>query len=80
VRWKEPTRAATDAFVARVARAGVTVTLRDTRGRDAEAACGQLLAARTLGDGSMLPAARGAAGRVDALLKVGARPDPKGDR
>jgi 23S rRNA (adenine2503-C2)-methyltransferase len=71
VRWKEPTRARTDAFVARVEQAGVTVTLRDTRGRDAEAACGQLLAARTLGDGSMLPAARGAAERVDALLSLG---------
>ncbi len=71
VRWKEPTRARTDAFVARVESAGVTVTLRDTRGRDAEAACGQLLAARTLGDGSMLPAARGAAERVDALIFSG---------
>ena len=71
VRWKEPTRTATDAFVARVEKAGVTVTLRDTRGRDAEAACGQLLAARTLGEGAMLPAALGAAGRVDALLSIG---------
>jgi len=71
VRWKEPTHARTDRFVERVEKAGVTVTLRDTRGRDAEAACGQLLAARTLGGGSMLPAARGAAGRVDALLAVG---------
>ncbi len=68
VRWKEPTRARTDAFVARLEAAGATVTLRDTRGRDAEAACGQLLAARTLGEGSMLPAARGAADRVDALV------------
>jgi 23S rRNA (adenine2503-C2)-methyltransferase len=68
VRWKEPTRARTDAFVARVEHAGATVTLRDTRGRDAEAACGQLLAARTLGDGSILPVARGAAERVDALV------------
>lgn len=70
VRWKEPTRARTDAFVARLEGAGATVTLRDTRGRDAEAACGQLLAARTLGDGSMLPVARGAADRVDALIGV----------
>ena len=74
VRWKEPTRSRTDAFVARVERGGATVTLRDTRGRDAEAACGQLLAARTLGDGSILPAARGAAGRVDALIGLAALP------
>ena len=71
VRWKEPTRERTDAFVARVEQAGATITLRDTRGRDAEAACGQLLAARTLGDGSMLPVARGAAARVDALVSGG---------
>lgn len=70
VRWKEPTAARTDAFVARLEQAGATVTLRDTRGRDAEAACGQLLAARTLGDGTILPVARGAADRVDALLGV----------
>jgi 23S rRNA (adenine2503-C2)-methyltransferase len=68
VRWKEPTRARCDAFVARVGAAGVSVTLRDTRGRDAEAACGQLLAARTLGDGRILPLAQGAAARVDALI------------
>jgi len=71
VRWKEPTRERTDAFVARVEQAGATITLRDTRGRDTEAACGQLLAARTLGDGNMLPVARGAAERVDALVSGG---------
>jgi 23S rRNA (adenine2503-C2)-methyltransferase len=76
VRWKEPTRARTEAFVARIQRTGVAVTLRDTRGRDAEAACGQLLAARTLGDGSILPLARGAAGRVDAL--IGSAADARG--
>jgi 23S rRNA (adenine2503-C2)-methyltransferase len=68
VRWKEPTRERTDAFTTRLRDRGVSVTLRDTRGRDAEAACGQLLAARTLGDGRMLPLAQGAAGRVDALV------------
>jgi 23S rRNA (adenine2503-C2)-methyltransferase len=78
VRWKEPTPARTDAFVARLERAGATVTLRDTRGRDAEAACGQLLAARTLGDGSMLPAARGAAERVDARLAAAVKDGPAG--
>jgi 23S rRNA (adenine2503-C2)-methyltransferase len=68
VRWKEPRRERCEAFVARVAAAGVSVTLRDTRGREAEADCGQLLAARTLGDGRILPLAAGAAGRVDALI------------
>ena len=70
--------ARTQAFIARLEQAGATVTLRDTRGRDAEAACGQLLAARTLGDGSILPAARGAAGRVDALLSVAEGPSGGG--
>ena len=79
VRWKEPTRARTDAFVARVEKAGATVTLRDTRGRDAEAACGQLLAARTLGDGSMLPIASGAAERVDLLVAAGSRSGSVGE-
>ncbi len=70
VRWKQPTRQRMAAFVARLEQAGASVTLRDTRGRDAEAACGQLLAARTLGEGSMLPVARGAAERVDLLVGV----------
>ncbi|MFP5309029.1 MAG: 23S rRNA (adenine(2503)-C(2))-methyltransferase RlmN [Actinomycetes bacterium] len=66
VRWKEPTDARTRAFVAALADADVSVTLRDTRGRDADAACGQLLASYTLGAGTRLPAAVGAAERVDA--------------
>ncbi len=70
VRWKEPTRAATRAFVEQVERGGANVTLRDTRGRDADAACGQLLANYDLGAGTMLPAAVGAADRVDQLLPV----------
>ncbi len=67
VRWKEPSRSRTAAFVARVRDRGVEVTLRDTRGRDADAACGQLLASYSLGAGSRLPAAIGAADRVDRL-------------
>jgi 23S rRNA (adenine2503-C2)-methyltransferase len=70
VRWKEPTAARTRAFVDRVERRGATVTLLDTRGRDADAACGQLLASYTLGAGSRLPAAVGAADRVDALGRI----------
>ena len=70
VRWKEPTRARTTAFVDRVRHRGAAITLRDTRGRDADAACGQLLASYTLGAGTRLPAAVGAADRVDAGLSL----------
>ncbi len=70
VRWKEPSRTRTQAFVERVRRRGAQITLRDTRGRDADAACGQLLAAYTLGAGTRLPAAVGAADRVDAGLAL----------
>jgi 23S rRNA (adenine2503-C2)-methyltransferase len=66
VRWQEPTPQRTRAFIAGVERRGATVTLRDTRGRDADAACGQLLASYTLGAGTRLPAAVGAAERIDA--------------
>lgn len=66
VRWREPTRQRTRAFVDRVRDRGVEITLRDTRGRDADAACGQLLASYTLGAGARLPAAVGAAERIDA--------------
>jgi 23S rRNA (adenine2503-C2)-methyltransferase len=64
VRWREPSRRRTSAFVQRLRGRGVEVTLRDTRGRDADAACGQLLAAYTLGAGQRLPAAVGAAERI----------------
>jgi 23S rRNA (adenine2503-C2)-methyltransferase len=74
VRWKEPTARATRAFIDRLEQRGANVTLRDTRGRDADAACGQLLANYTLGTGSMLPAAVGAADRVDQLLPLTAEP------
>jgi 23S rRNA (adenine2503-C2)-methyltransferase len=67
VRWKEPTPGRTRAFVHRVRERGAQITLRDTRGRDADAACGQLLASYTLGAGSRLPAAVGAAERIDRL-------------
>jgi 23S rRNA (adenine2503-C2)-methyltransferase len=70
VRWKEPTQQRTKQFVADVEARGANVTLRDTRGRDADAACGQLLARYTLGEGTRLPAAVGAAERVDHLREV----------
>jgi 23S rRNA (adenine2503-C2)-methyltransferase len=65
VRWKEPTAEKVTTFIERIKTRGASVTLRDTRGRDADAACGQLLASYTLGAGNRLPAAVGAAGRVD---------------
>ncbi len=65
VQWKEPTARRTRAFMARLERGGAQATLRDTRGRDADAACGQLLASYTLGQGSRLPVAVGAAERID---------------
>ena len=68
VQWKEPSREATARFVDAVDSRGVSVTLRDTRGRDADAACGQLLARYTLGGGARLPAALGAAGRIEGRL------------
>ncbi len=67
VQWREPTAEQLKRFVARVRERGAEVTVRDTRGRDADAACGQLLASYALGAGSRLPAAVAAADRVDAL-------------
>ncbi len=66
VQWKEPSRRRVKLFMAALEYNGANATLRDTRGRDADAACGQLLATYTLGAGSRLPAAVGAADRVDA--------------
>jgi 23S rRNA (adenine2503-C2)-methyltransferase len=66
VRWKEPSRRSVKRFMFMLDEAGANATLRDTRGRDADAACGQLLASYALGDGSRLPAAVGAADRIDA--------------
>lgn len=68
VRWKEPSRNATRRFMDELDRAGANATLRDTRGRDADAACGQLLASYALGDGTRLPAAIGAAARINERL------------
>jgi 23S rRNA (adenine2503-C2)-methyltransferase len=41
-RWSGTPRARIDAFAAVLRVAGVPVTIRDTRGREIEAACGQL--------------------------------------
>jgi 23S rRNA (adenine2503-C2)-methyltransferase len=77
VRWREPSRHRTTAFVQRLRDRGVEVTLRDTRGRDADAACGQLLASYTLGAGQRLPAAVGAAERVSATRGQRTPPVPR---
>ncbi len=67
VRWKEPSRRRVTRFMAALEHHGANATLRDTRGRDADAACGQLLASYTLGAGARLPAAIGAADRINQL-------------
>jgi 23S rRNA (adenine2503-C2)-methyltransferase len=48
-RWDASPRPAQDEFVRRVRDAGVACTVRDTRGREIAAACGQLAAERTGG-------------------------------
>ncbi len=42
--WTASTRATTDEFIARLVAAGVPATLRDTRGKEIDGACGQLVA------------------------------------
>ncbi|MCA1713512.1 MAG: 23S rRNA (adenine(2503)-C(2))-methyltransferase RlmN [Actinobacteria bacterium] len=65
--WREPEPSRVRAFAAALERGGVATTVRDTRGRSADAACGQLLATYHLDAGRRLPVALGAAARVDAL-------------
>jgi 23S rRNA (adenine2503-C2)-methyltransferase len=65
VTWTAPPVAGQQAFARVLADAGVPVTLRRNRGTDIEAACGQLYAEYALGSGKVLPAARGAAERVN---------------
>ena len=60
--YREPSPGAIRRFVAQVRAEGLNVTLRDTRGREQDAACGQLRA-RELADGSQpLDRGRGIAG------------------
>ena len=49
--YREPSAAAVRRFAARVAGRGLGVTVRDTRGRESEAACGQLRA-RSIAEGA----------------------------
>jgi len=69
VRWQEPDDVSIAQFMATLEQEGANATLRDTRGRDADAACGQLLASYTLGEGRRLPVAVGAADRIDTRLR-----------
>jgi 23S rRNA (adenine2503-C2)-methyltransferase len=58
-RWSGSPRARIDAFVRALRSGGVTVTVRDTRGREIDAACGQLhaqLAGRSLREPTATPA------------------------
>lgn len=60
--WGPPPPRVARAFLRRLDEAGITVTVRDTRGGDADAACGQLRAAleerrRLRGDGTLGPTA-----------------------
>ncbi len=71
VAWGEPTDERLKIFLRTLEGRGTNVTLRDTRGRDADAACGQLLASYTLDGGKRLPVAVGAAERVDAHRSEG---------
>jgi 23S rRNA (adenine2503-C2)-methyltransferase len=68
--WREPTAGRIAAFVRALRQRGVTTTVRETRGRDAEAACGQLLATYELGHGRRLPVAVGAAEQVEQLRQA----------
>jgi 23S rRNA (adenine2503-C2)-methyltransferase len=43
--WTASTKATTDEFVRRLEKAGIPTTLRDTRGKEIDGACGQLAAA-----------------------------------
>ena len=72
VPWRAPSGNAQHAFVRVLADAGVAATIRQNRGTEIDAACGQLYADYAMASGTMLPAARGAAQR---LLAGSVRPD-----
>jgi len=66
VPWRAPPVAEQRAFAARLEQGRVRATIRHNRGGNIDAACGQLYADYLLGSGRTLPAAVGAAGRVEA--------------
>lgn len=57
VPWHAPPADRQRAFAAVLERAGLPATIRDTRGGDIDAACGQLYADHAVGSGRVLPAA-----------------------
>jgi 23S rRNA (adenine2503-C2)-methyltransferase len=66
VPWRAPDPSEQEAFAAVLRTAGVEATLRRSRGSDIDAACGQLYGDYAVASGRVLPAARGAAARVEA--------------
>lgn len=66
VGWGPPSGNEQHAFARTVRDAGITVTIRDNRGNDIDAACGQLAADYQAGSGTRLPVAAGAAERLIA--------------
>jgi 23S rRNA (adenine2503-C2)-methyltransferase len=82
VRWRAPSVAHQHAFAAVVERAGVPVTVRRNRGRDIDAACGQLYADYAMASGRTLPRAVGAVDRLarkqaEAVGRVSGRREPE---
>ena len=67
VPWQAPPLARQRAFLRVLTDAGVAATIRHNRGGGIEAACGQLYADYAMASGRRLPAAVGAADRVNAL-------------
>ncbi len=76
--WREPPADRIRSFAERLRADGVPTTVRDTKGRDGDAACGQLLADYRLGQGRRLPVAVGAAEQVDALRDGASAPGDAG--
>jgi len=76
VPWQAPPPAAQRAFTDLLTRAGVPATLRRNRGTVIDAACGQLYADYAMASGRTLPAARGAADRLERARLPLAAPAP----
>jgi 23S rRNA (adenine2503-C2)-methyltransferase len=74
VPWRAPPMEAQHAFAAVLQGAGIAATLRHNRGTEIEAACGQLYADYALASGRTLPAALGAAQRLESRPAPAGRP------
>lgn len=68
VAWTAPPVAVQRAFCRHLTDAGLPATIRANRGGTIDAACGQLYASYQMGSGRRLPAAVGAADRIDGLV------------